>query len=230
MLIIQSSPVKEASYNGRWCFLLTIMLIAMVVLIGRAVYLQVLDRQFLKRQGDLRHIGVLSVPAHRGRIFDRNGELLGTSTPVKSIWVNPKEFRAAEIPAGKLKLLAELLGLSSKALEKHIGRNEHRSFAYLKRRINPELADQVLALGIPGVYAEREYRRYYPTGEVAAHLVGFTNIDDKGQEAMELACDDWLKGVDGAKRILRDGKRRIIEDLESIRPPVPGRDLILSID
>lgn len=230
MLIIQSSPVKEASYNGRWCFLLTIMLIAMVVLIGRAVYLQVLDRQFLKRQGDLRHIGVLPVPAHRGRIFDRNGELLAISTPVKSIWVNPKEFRAAEIPAGKLKLLAELLGLSSKALEKHIGRNEHRSFAYLKRRINPELADQVLALGIPGVYAEREYRRYYPTGEVAAHLVGFTNIDDKGQEAMELAYDEWLKGVEGAKRILRDGKRRVIEDLEAIRPPVPGRDLALSID
>jgi cell division protein FtsI (penicillin-binding protein 3) len=230
MLIIQSRPVNEAGYNGRWYFLLTVMLLAMVVLIGRAVHLQVLDRQFLKRQGDLRHVGILPVPAHRGRIFDRNGELLAISTPVKSIWVNPKEFREAQVPAGKLKVLAELLGLSSKALEKHIGGSENRSFAYLKRRINPELADQVLALGIPGIYAEREYRRYYPTGEVAAHLVGFTNIDDKGQEAMELAYDDWLKGVEGAKRIRRDGKRRVIEDLESIRPPVPGRDLALSID
>ncbi|MVF22049.1 penicillin-binding protein 2 [Methylocaldum sp. BRCS4] len=230
MLIIQPRPVNEADYSGRWYFLLIVMLIAMMVLIGRAVYLQVLDRQFLKRQGDLRHVGILPVPAHRGRIFDRNGELLAISTPVKSIWVNPKEFREAQIPADKRKVLADLLGLSSGALEKHVGSDEHRSFAYLKRRISPELADQVIALGIAGVYSEREYRRYYPTGEVAAHLVGFTNIDDKGQEAMELAYDDWLKGVEGAKRIIRDGKRRVIEDLESIRPPVPGKDLALSID
>ncbi|WP_434149786.1 peptidoglycan D,D-transpeptidase FtsI family protein [Methylocaldum gracile subsp. desertum] len=230
MLIIQPRPVNEADYSGRWYFLLIVMLVAMTGLIGRAVYLQVLDRQFLKRQGDLRHVGILPVPAHRGRIFDRNGELLAISTPVKSIWVNPKEFREAQIPADKRKALADLLGLSSGAIEKHIGSDEHRSFAYLKRRISPELADQVIALGIAGVYSEREYRRYYPTGEVAAHLVGFTNIDDKGQEAMELAYDDWLKGVEGAKRIIRDGKRRVIEDLESIRPPVPGKDLALSID
>lgn len=230
MLIIQPRPVNEADYSGRWYFLLIVMLVAMTGLIGRAVYLQVLDRQFLKRQGDLRHVGILPVPAHRGRIFDRNGELLAISTPVKSIWVNPKEFREAQIPADKRKVLADLLGLSSGALEKHVGSDEHRSFAYLKRRISPELADQVIALGIAGVYSEREYRRYYPTGEVAAHLVGFTNIDDKGQEAMELAYDDWLKGVEGAKRIIRDGKRRVIEDLESIRPPVPGKDLALSID
>jgi cell division protein FtsI (penicillin-binding protein 3) len=230
MLIIQPRPVNEADYSGRWYFLLIVMLVAMTGLIGRAVYLQVLDRQFLKRQGDLRHVGILPVPAHRGRIFDRNGELLAISTPVKSIWVNPKEFREAQIPVDKRKALADLLGLSSGALEKHVGSDEHRSFAYLKRRISPELADQVIALGIAGVYSEREYRRYYPTGEVAAHLVGFTNIDDKGQEAMELAYDDWLKGVEGAKRIIRDGKRRVIEDLESIRPPVPGKDLALSID
>jgi cell division protein FtsI (penicillin-binding protein 3) len=230
MLIIQPRPVNEADYSGRWYFLLIVMLVAMTGLIGRAVYLQVLDRQFLKRQGDLRHVGILPVPAHRGRIFDRNGELLAISTPVKSIWVNPKEFREAQIPVDKRKALADLLGLSSGALEKHVGSDEHRSFAYLKRRISPELADQVIALGIAGVYSEREYRRYYPTGEVAAHLVGFTNIDDKGQEAMELAYDDWLKGVEGAKRIIRDGKRRVIEDLENIRPPVPGKDLALSID
>jgi len=230
MLIIQPRPVSEADYSGRWYLLLVIMLAAMTILIGRAVYLQVLDRQFLKHQGDLRHIGILPVPAHRGRIFDRNGELLAISTPVKSIWVNPKEFHEAQIPADKLKSLADLLGISSKALEKRIGGDENRSFVYLKRRINPELADQVMALDIAGVYSEREYRRYYPTGEVAAHLVGFTNIDDKGQEAMELAYDDWLKGIEGAKRIIRDGRRRVIEDLESIRTPVPGKDLVLSID
>ncbi|MGX2039134.1 peptidoglycan D,D-transpeptidase FtsI family protein [Methylocaldum sp. MU1018] len=230
MLIIQPRPVNETDCSGRRHFLLAVMLAAMTGLIGRAVYLQVLDTQFLKRQGDLRHVGILPVPAHRGRIFDRNGELLAISTPVKSIWVNPKEFREAQVPADRLKALADLLGLSSKDLEKHIGSGENRSFVYLKRRINPELADQVTALGIAGVYSEREYRRYYPTGEVAAHLVGFTNIDDKGQEAMELAYDDWLKGVEGAKRIIRDGKRRVIEDLEDVRPPVPGKDLVLSID
>ena len=229
MLIIQPRPVNEADYSMRRHLLLIAMLAAMTVLIGRAVYLQVLDRQFLKHQGDLRHIGVLPVPAHRGRIFDRNGELLAISTPVKSIWVNPKEFRETPVAADKLKALADLLGLSAKALEKRIG-DENRSFAYLKRRISPELADQVMALGIVGVYSDREYRRYYPTGEVAAHLVGFTNIDDKGQEAMELAYDDWLKGVEGAKRIVRDGRRRVIEDLENIRTPVPGKDLVLSID
>lgn len=230
MLIIQPRPVNESDYRGRWYVLLIVMLVAMAVLIGRAVYLQVLDRQFLKHQGDLRHVGILPVPAHRGRIFDRNGELLAISTPVKSIWVNPKEFREAQIPPHRRKVLAGLLGISLEALEKHVEGNKNRSFAYLKRRINPELADEVTALGIAGIYSEREYRRYYPTGEVAAHLVGYTNIDDKGQEAMELAYDDWLKGAEGAKRIIRDGKRRVIEDLENVSPPVPGKDLALSID
>jgi cell division protein FtsI (penicillin-binding protein 3) len=230
MMIIQPKPVREEDYSGRWRLLLVVMLAAMTVLIGRAVYLQVLDKQFLKQQGDLRHVDILPVPSHRGRIIDRNGELLAISTPVKSIWVNPKEFREADVSRQKVKALADLLGVSVKEIEKHGGADDNRVFAYLKRRISPEMADQAIALGIPGVYSEREYRRYYPTGEVTAHLLGFTNIDDKGQEGMELAYNDWLKGSEGAKRIIRDGKRRIIENLEDISLPVPGKDLVLSID
>jgi cell division protein FtsI (penicillin-binding protein 3) len=230
MLIIQPRMVEEEDYSGRWCFLLIVILIAMTVLIGRAVYLQVLDRQFLKKQGDLRHVGVLPVPAHRGRIIDRNGELLAVSMPVKSIWVNPKEFLKAQVPADQFRSLADLLGLSVQEAGKRIGADDGRSFAYLKRRMSPELADRVIGLGVPGVYAEREYQRYYPTGEVTAHLLGFTDIDDQGQEGMELAFNGSLKGVDGAKRIVRDGKGRVIEEAEDIRLPVPGKDLTLSID
>ncbi len=230
MRIIQPSLVNEDDYSGRWRFLLVLILVSMTVLIGRAVYLQVLDRQFLKQQGDLRHVGVLPVPAHRGRIIDRNGELLAVSTPVKSIWVNPKEFLKAEVNADQIKAMADLVGMPAKELLKRIGQDENRGFVYIKRRMNPELVDQAIALGLPGVYGEREYRRYYPTGEVTAHLLGFTDIEDKGQEGMELAFDDSLRGLEGAKRIIRDGKRRIIEDLENIRLPEPGKDLTLSID
>ncbi|BBL73544.1 peptidoglycan D,D-transpeptidase FtsI family protein [Methylomagnum ishizawai] len=230
MRIIQPNVVKEDDYSGRWRFLLMLILCAMTVLIGRAVFLQVLDRQFLKQQGDLRHVGILPVPAHRGRIIDRNGELLAVSTPVKSIWINPKEFLKTEVTHEQLKALADLVGMSVKEIKQRIGQDDHRGFVYIKRRMNPELVDQAMALGIPGIYDEREYRRYYPTGEVTAHLLGFTDIEDKGQEGMELGFDASLRGTDGAKRIIRDGKRRIIEDLENIRLPVPGKDLTLSID
>lgn len=230
MLIIQSRRIEEDDYSGRWRFLLVMILVSMVVLVGRAVYLQVLDRQFLKQQGDLRHVGVLPVPAHRGRILDRNGELLAVSSPVKSIWASPKEFIKAQNPPDKLRALAGLLGVSVKEIEARVGTDEDRGFAYLKRRMPPELADQIIGLGLGGIYAEREYRRYYPTGEVTAHLLGFTDIEDQGQEGMELSFNSSLKGVDGAKRIVRDGKRRIIEAMEDISLPVPGQDLSLSID
>ena len=230
MMIMQPRRIEQDDYSGRWRFLLVTILVSMSVLIGRAVYLQVLDRQFLIHQGDIRHVGVLPITAHRGRIIDRNGELLAVSTPVKSIWANPKEFIKAENSPGKVKALAGLLGVRAKDIAARIGSNEERSFVYLKRRISPELADRILGLGVVGIYAEREFRRYYPTGEVTAHILGFTNIDDQGQEGMELAFNNTLKGVDGAKRIVRDGKRRIIEAMEDISLPVPGKDLALSID
>lgn len=229
MMILQSK-YQEEDYSYRWRVLLVTMLFAMTVLVGRAVYLQVLDRQFLKQQGDLRHVDVLPVPSHRGRIIDRNGELLAISTPVKSLWINPREFREADVPRARVRAMADLVGMSMDEIDHRLGSDDNRVFSYLKRRISPELADQVMALDIPGVYSEREYRRYYPSGEVAAHLLGFTNIEDSGQEGMELAYNDWLRGSEGAKRIMRDGRRRIIEDLENIKQPVPGKDLTLSID
>jgi len=229
MMIIQPKSAEE-NYSHRWHLLLMSLLLALTVLIGRAIYLQVLDRQFLQKQGDMRHVDVLPLPSHRGRIIDRNGELLAISTPVKSLWVNPREFREADVAAHRIRVMADLIELPVAEIYRRTGTDDNRAFSYLKRRMNPELADQVMALDIPGVYAEREYRRYYPGGEVAAHLIGFTNVDDSGQEGMELAYNDWLRGSEGTRRILRDGKRRIIEDIENIKPPLPGKDLTLSID
>jgi cell division protein FtsI (penicillin-binding protein 3) len=229
MLIIRPKQTFP-DYSMRWRALLGILLTSLTVLIGRAGYLQVLDKQFLKHQGDLRHVGVMPIPAHRGRITDRNGELLAVSTPVKSIWVSPKEFLSTEIPSDTLKAFAARLGLKVDELMRRVGENDSRAFAYLKRKMSPEQADLALGMGLPGVHAEREYKRYYPTGEVAAHLVGLTNVDGKGQEGMELVFDSSLRGVDGARRAVRDGKRRIIEKTEEVRRPVPGQDLALSID
>lgn len=223
-----TNPQKESDYGARWSLLLIGMMAAMLVLVGRAVNLQVVDRQFLKHQGDLRHMGAVPVPAHRGRILDRNGDLLATSCPVKSIWVNPKEFEAN---AAQYEALAGLIGDTPDDLKRRLGdHGANRAFVYLKRRVSPELADQVTALGLPGVYAEEEYRRYYPTGEVAAHVLGITDIDDQGQEGLELAFDEHLKGIEGVRRIIRDGKRRVIEDVDSVRQPVAGKDLSISID
>jgi len=216
----------ETDYSRRWGSLLGALLLGMFVLAGRAVNLQVLDRQFLQHEGHIRHDGLVSVPAHRGRLLDRNGESLAISTPVKSIWVNPKEFVATE---KDIKLLGEFLGMSAQDIHERIDASK-RGFVYLKRRISPELADQAIALGLPGIYADREFRRYYPVGEVTAHLIGINNLEDDGQEGMELARNDWLKGVPGKKWIMRDGKGRVIEDLESVRLPEPGKDLMLSID
>lgn len=226
MIIKHARTADEVEFAARWRFLLLILMSAMVMLVMRAAYLQVINNRFLQKQGDLRHVGVMPVPAHRGRMVDRNGELLAISSPVKSVWVNPKEFAASP---QEIAVLANRLGMPPHEIRKRVA-DEHRGFSYLKRRMSPEIADQALALGIPGIYADREYRRYYPVGEVTSHIVGFTNIDDHGQEGMELAYDNILKGVSGARRIMRDGKRRIIEDVASVSLPVPGKDLTLTID
>ena len=229
MQIIKPNEAPQ-DYGVRWRFLLGLLLTSLTVLIGRAVYLQVLDKQFLKHQGDLRHVGVMPIPAHRGKITDRNGEILAVSTPVKTIWVNPKEFLKAAPGREKIEAMARLVGMRVDEIVQKIGEDEHRAFAYIKRKMSPDLADQVLAMGIPGVYADREYKRYYPTGEVTAHLLGTTNVDGNGQEGMELVMDSGLRGMDGARRAVRDGKRRIIEKIEEVRRPVPGKEIALSID
>ena len=224
--VVRPRMRDETDYSRRWGALLGALMFGMLVLAGRAVNLQVVDRQFLQHEGHIRHDGLVSVPAHRGRLLDRNGESLAISTPVKSVWVNPKEFVATE---KDIKLIGDFLGMSAQDIHERIDAS-HRGFVYLKRRISPELADQAMALGLPGIYADREFRRYYPVGEVTAHLIGINNLEDDGQEGMELAHNDWLKGVPGKKWIMRDGKGRVIEDLASVRSPVPGKDLMLSID
>ncbi len=224
--VVRPRMTNDSDYSRRWGALLGALMLGMVVLIGRAVNLQVLDRQFLQHEGHIRHDGLVSVPAHRGRLIDRNGELLAISTPVKSVWVNPKEFDATE---PNIRSLAGALGMAASEIHDRID-DSSRGFVYLKRRISPELADQATSLGLSGVYADREFRRYYPAGEVTAHLIGFNNLEDDGQEGMELAYNDWLKGVPGKKWIMRDGKGRVIEDLENVRLPLPGKDITLSID
>ena len=196
-------------------------------LVARAVYLQVLDKDFLNRQADTRHLRTESISAHRGTILDRHGEPLAISTPVDSIWVNPKEFASA---VDKVPKLAKALDLNSETLMRRVTRSMDKEFLYLKRHLNPSTARDVMAMKLPGINVQREYRRYYPASEVTGHLVGFTNIDDEGQEGLELAMNHWLEGEPGAKRVLKDRLGRSIENVESIRPPHHGKDLRTSID
>ncbi len=208
-------------------FVLALLAIAVLLLLWRAVYLHVLNKDFLQQQGDARHLRVVTLSAHRGMITDRYGEPLAVSTPVDSVWANPQELIEAR---DDLPQLAKLLDMDVDKLQRLLAGSDKREFVYLKRHISPSLAQQVMALNLPGVDLQREYRRYYPAGEVMAHVIGFTNIDDVGQEGLELAYDDWLRGEPGAKRVIKDGKNRIVEDVESIRAPRPGKDLVLALD
>jgi cell division protein FtsI (penicillin-binding protein 3) len=196
-------------------------------LVARAVYLQVLDTDFLNQQADSRHLRTEKISAHRGTISDRNGEPLAISTPVDSVWANPKKFAPA---VDHIPQLARVLGIDSQMLMRRITRSMNKEFLYLKRHLSPEQAAEVLQLELPGVNVQREYRRYYPASEVTGHLVGFTNIDDEGQEGLELAFNHWLGGESGAKRVLKDRLGRSIENVASIRPPHHGKDLRTSID
>jgi cell division protein FtsI (penicillin-binding protein 3) len=209
-----------------------VVVLAFFVLVGsslvaRAVHLQVFNKEFLNQQADSRHLRTEKITAHRGMITDRNGEPLAISTPVDSVWANPKELAAAVDSVPKL---AEVLGIDSQSLMRRITRSMDKDFLYLRRHLSPEHAARVMALKLPGINVQREYRRYYPAGEVTGHLVGFTSIDDDGQEGLELAFNHWLAGVSGAKRVLKDRLGRSVEDVESIRPPDPGKDLRASID
>ena len=196
-------------------------------LVARAVHLQVLDKDFLNQQADTRHLRTERISAHRGTITDRNGEPLAISTPVDSIWANPKEL-APEIDS--VPQLAKILELDPELLMRKIIFSTDKEFLYLRRHLNPGKAKEAMALKLPGVNVQREYRRYYPAGEVVGHLVGFTNVDDKGQEGLELAFNHWLAGESGAKRVLKDRLGRSVENVESIRPPHHGKELRTSID
>jgi cell division protein FtsI (penicillin-binding protein 3) len=215
------------SLQLRWAVSCAVLVVLALGLVGRAVYLQVLDKDFLISEAEARHLRVATISSNRGVITDRNGQPLAASMPVDSLWVSPQELaRAPEsIPE-----LARALKLDGAVLARQIARNAAKDFMYLQRHMNPADARAIIDRGIPGVHALREYRRYYPAGEVTGHLVGFTNVDDAGQEGMELAFDEWLRGRPGKKMVLRDRLGRVIEDVERLQPPSPGRDVAASID
>jgi cell division protein FtsI (penicillin-binding protein 3) len=221
------NDAQAKSYRWRSTVILGLVLLGAAGLIARAVELQLLDHGFLAKQGDDRSMRVVKIAAHRGAITDRNGEPLGVSTPVDSVWVNPQEINDN---IDQLPRLAKALKEDQQSLARRITSNLDREFLYLVRHMPPEQAAHIKALGIPGVYLLREYRRYYPAGEVSGHVVGFTTVDDKGQEGLELGFDQLLNGEDGAKRVIQDMYGRYVENVESIRAPRPGRDLVTSID
>jgi cell division protein FtsI (penicillin-binding protein 3) len=217
----------EARYAWRHWLVLGTLALGGVALAGRAVYLQVVQQDFLEKQGDARILRTAKLSANRGMILDRNGEALAVSTPVDTVWADPRKL--AQVPH-EFPRLAKALDRDPKWLARRITSNLDREFVYLVRHMRPQDAARVKALGIPGVDTLREYRRYYPAGEVTGHLLGFTNVDDVGQEGLELAFDQWLGGEPGEKRVMRDSLGRTIEDIERIRAPRPGQDLHTSID
>jgi len=217
-------PVRLPVWRAR--VVLITLAAGFTMLAGRAVYLQAVRTDFLQEKGDARYSRVLEIPATRGRVVDRNGEALAVSTPVKSIWVIPGDVEAS---AADRRKLAALLSIPRSDLEKRLA-DTSRDFVYLKRQVPPETASAVQALGLKGVHEHPEYRRYYPGGEVTAHAIGFTGVDDAGQEGIELAHQATLGGKPGSRRVIRDRLGRIVEDVESIRSGQDGADLALSID
>ncbi|MEX0617450.1 MAG: penicillin-binding transpeptidase domain-containing protein [Pseudohongiellaceae bacterium] len=214
-------------FNWRVYLVYAALSVCVGVIGWKVTTLHVLERDFLQGQGDARTVRTEEIAAHRGIITDRNGEPLAVSTPVRSIWVNPKEIIRDD---QAILRLAELLELNASVLSTNIENNSGREFLYVKRRLPPADADSILALGLTGVYAQQEYQRYYPQGEVAAHLIGFTNVDDVGQEGVELTYEDWLRGVPGSQMVMKDRRGRIIQELNTLATAEPGRNLELSID
>jgi len=211
----------------RYWFVLGLLLGALVLLAVRSVYLQVISADYLKSQGNARYSRVIKDNSHRGMILDRNGAPLAVSTPVDSVWAHPATLLEER---RHWSALARLLDVAPADLARMIDRNAGREFMYLRRHVTPEVAARVTVLKVPGIALLREYRRYYPAGAVTGHVLGFTNVDDQGQEGIELAYDQWLRAIPGTKRVLRDLHGNAVEVAESIRLPTPGKDLIVSID
>ncbi|MDN5881106.1 MAG: penicillin-binding protein 2 [Nitrosospira sp.] len=216
--------------TGRSRLLAAILLLGLAGLTARAAYLQGMNNGFLQQKGESRYSRVLEMSAHRGMITDRHGEPLAISTPVESLWASPQGTNATP---EQLKKLASLIEMDVEEIRKRLNAPQHgsrRDFVYLKRHLSPDIAAKAVELNIPGVFLKREFRRYYPAGELTAHMLGFTDVDDKGQEGIELAWQNELAGKSGSRRVIRDRKGRIVEDVESIRAPQAGTNLALSID
>ena len=222
-----ASPVLEVKLSAwRSRVVLFVMFIAFVTLAGRALWLQGISTEFLQKQGESRYARTLELPATRGKITDRNGQVLASSIPVKAIWAIPDDV--VDAPKEKLHALANLLDMSEGDLRKKF--DSDRNFVYLKRQVEQETADNIVKLGIPGIETRKEYKRFYPQGEVMAHVVGFTSVEDAGQDGMELASQKNLAGMTGSRRVIKDRLGRIIEDIGAVREPHDGKDLALSID
>ena len=206
-------------------FVAALILLAFGVLAARSVWLQVVKNDFLQQKGESRYSRVIELSATRGRIADRSGDMLAVSTPVKSIWAIPEDARLTPAQAREL---ATLLEMDVRELNRRLA--AEKDFVFIKRQIPPDTAEKIAALNLPGIHQQREYRRYYPAGEVTAHMLGFTGVEDKGQEGIELAFDAQLAGKPGSRRVIKDRLGRIVEDVESIRPPQEGKDITLSLD
>jgi cell division protein FtsI (penicillin-binding protein 3) len=222
-----SKQTAQVISSSRLYALLLIFMLCSVALIARAVNLQVMETDFLQGQGKARFLREVTIASTRGVITDRNGEPLAVSTPVDSVWVNPGQL--LEYPE-KIEPLASLINADEEEIERKLTQRAGKEFVWLMRRLNPDVADKIRALNIPGVNLQKEYRRFYPTGEVTSHVIGFTNIDDIGQEGLELAYDSWLAGSPGSKRVIRDRKGQTVEEVELIKESDPGQDLHLAID
>ena len=222
-----SNQVHSPVSHFRLLVVVGIVFTVAAVMLWRAVDLHVLNKDFLQSQGNARYMRTMPVAAHRGVITDRHGDPLAVSTPVDSVWINPAEFLTARSSWNKL---TGLLSLKTDKVERLVLQRAKREFVYLKRHIRPELAEKIAEQNIAGVYLQREYHRYYPAGEVAAHVLGFTNIDDAGQEGLELAYNDWLRGKSGRKMVIKDRLGRTVKHVESIQAAQPGKNLALSID
>ncbi|HZY16027.1 MAG TPA: penicillin-binding protein 2 [Ramlibacter sp.] len=227
-VVAYSSSPLLASRTPVWRskFIVAAIALAFLGLAGRAAWVQVFGNDFYQRQGEVRFARTLELPANRGRIVDRNGLLLATSVPVPSIWAIPEDVDGDK---AELAQLARLLDMPLAELQKKLAREE-RNFVWLKRQVDEATARKIAALELKGIYQRKEYRRQYPEGEAAAHVVGFTNVEDHGQEGVELAFDKELTGRPGSRRVIKDRLGRIVEDVGQQLPPVEGRDLQLSID
>ena len=224
---LSSSPLL-ASKTPVWRSKLIVALMALgfTGLVGRAAHVQVIDNDFFIRQGEVRFARTLTLPANRGRVLDRNGVLLASSVPAPSIWANPEDLERDPV---KLRQLAKLLGMAPAELDDKL-KNEEKTFVWLRRQMDESVVKEIRALNIKGVYDIKEYKRLYPEGEAAAHIVGFTNVEDKGQEGVELIFQKQLAGQAGSRRVIKDRLGRVVEAVGETVPPVDGQDLQLSID
>lgn len=220
------SPVlSQALPAWRMRLVMWALLMAFAALIGRSLYLQGFKNDFLRQKGESRYERTIEISATRGRIVDRHHDALAVSTPVKSIWAIPED---AKLSPHQARELAQLLEMDVRDLNAKLG--SARDFVFIKRQLPPDVAEKVVALGLPGIHEQKEYRRFYPAGDVVAHMLGFTGVDNTGQEGVELALENQLVGKPGSRRVIKDRRGQIVEDVESIHAPQDGRDVVLALD